>query len=324
MANWETTFVKIIKEICREEKIGLTSFDDWAFCLRKDNRHNFIYGYQFGLDNAAVAAILKDKSAASEMMTAAGIAHVPHWCVMSPAHPEFCSLDSGWLFLEEIFKKYHDLVLKDNQGTGGRLVFRVRNRQEMEKACHEIFSTASSLAVSPYVPIEKEYRVVVLNGQMELAFSKIRPHITGDGVSTIRELLVAAVRSASSSQLAELFGSTRETTLFGEGQNADTVLETGEELVLEWKHNLGQGASALLVTDPEITEQLRPLVMGIVELFDLHFASVDVVKTPEGFKILEINSGVMMENLARTDDTCYQLAKETYRKAIRCMLEMDV
>jgi hypothetical protein len=324
MANWETTFVKIIREICKEDGIGLTSFDDWAYCLRKDEKHNFIYGYQFGLDNAAVASILKDKSAASEMMTAAGVAHVPHWCVMSPAHPEFCSLDSGWLFLEEIFNKYHDLVLKDNQGTGGRLVFRVKNRQELEKACHEIFSTAASLAVSPYVPIEKEYRVVVLNGRMELAFSKIRPHITGDGVSTIRELLCELVRTASSTQLGELFTRGQQSTLFGAGQSADTVLSEGEELVLEWKHNLGQGASAQLVTDEQIKEQLRPLVMSAVELFDLHFASIDVVKTPEGLKILEINSGVMMENLARTDAVCYQLAKETYRKAIHCMLELDV
>jgi glutathione synthase/RimK-type ligase-like ATP-grasp enzyme len=239
---------------------------------------------------------------------------------MSPAHPEFCSLDSGWSFLEEVFEKYHDLVLKDNLGTGGRLVFRVRTRQELEKACHEIFSTASSLAVSPYIPIEKEYRVVVLNGRMELAFSKIRPHITGDGVHTVRELLCALISQASAKQLTELFA--REQAFeFPDHQGPDMVLGQGQELVLEWKHNLGQGASASLVTEAQILDALSPLVNQAVELFDLHFASIDVVKTPDGYKILEINSGVMMENLARTDDQCYQLAKETYRKAIHTMLE---
>lgn len=324
MANWETTFVKIIKEICREDQIGLTSFDDWAFCLRKGDRHNFIYGYQFGLDNAAVAAILKDKAAASEMMTAAELAHVPHWCVMSPAHPEFCSLDSGWLFLEEIFSAYKDLVVKDNQGTGGRLVFRVRTRQELEKACHEIFATASSLAVSPYVPIEKEYRVIVLEGRIKLAFSKIRPHVTGDGSRTVRELLAEQISRASDDQLRELFSHEQQPAFLSGGKRADTVLAEGEELVLEWKHNLGQGATAQLVTDQEIMKALSQAAMSAVKLFDLHFASIDVVKTPDEYKILEINSGVMMENLARTDERCYELAKETYRGAIHSMLGMDV
>lgn len=324
MANWETAFVKIIKEICREDQIGLTSFDDWAFCLRKDDRHSFIYGYQFGLDNAAVSAILKDKAAASEMMTAAEIAHVPHWCVMSPAHPEFCSLDSGWLFLEGIYSKYKDLVVKDNQGTGGRLVYHVRTRQELERACHEIFSTAASLAVSPYMQIQKEYRVIVLDGQIKLAFSKIRPHVTGDGLRTVRELLCEQISRATDSQLRELFSHEQQPAFLSGGQNADTVPDRGEELVLEWKHNLGQGATAQLVSAPEIMKELSRLVEEAVELFDLRFASIDVIKTPDGYKILEINSGVMMENLARTDDVCYQLAKETYRSAIHSMLGMDV
>ncbi len=322
MANWETAFVKIIREICREDGISLTSFDDWAFCLRKGETHNFIYGYQFGLDNAAVAAILRDKAAASEMMTAAKLAHVPHWCVMSPAHPEFCSLDSGWEFIEKIFSDYKDLVVKDNQGTGGRLVFRVRTRQELEQACHEIFSTASSLAVSPYIPIEKEYRVIVLDKKIKLAFSKIRPHVTGDGIHTVRELLGEQIARATDSQLKGLFSQGCLPEFLSGGQRADTVLSQGQELVLEWKHNLGQGAAAELVTEQDIMQDLRNIASRAVELFGLRFASVDVIKTSEGYKILEINSGVMMENLARTDHRCYQLAKEIYRNAIHSMLGM--
>ncbi len=320
MANWETTFTKIIREICDEEEIGLTSFDDWAYCLRKGEKHGFIYGYQFGLDNAAVSSILKDKSAASEMMTAAGIAHIPHWCVMSPAHPEFCSLDSGWQFLDETFKRYSDLVVKDNQGTGGQLVFRVRSKLELEKACHEIFRTASSLSVSPYVNIKKEYRAIVLDGDIKIVFSKVRPYLMGDGVHTIKELLADKIKQMSTSQLREIFSYEKQPEFLTGGNGADTVLEQGERLVLEWKHNLGQGASAHLVVDPEVLAYIKRAALPAVKLFDLKFASIDVVKTDEGYKILEINSGVMMENLANTNETCYNLAKETYRKAILRML----
>ncbi len=318
MANWETVFVKIIKEICKEDDIQLTSFDDWAFCLSKGGERRFIYGYQFGLDNAAVAAILKDKASASEMMEKAGIPHVPHWCVMSPAHPEFCTLNSGWEFLERVFKKYKDIVVKDNQGTGGRLVFRARTRKELERACHEIFSTAPSLAVSPYIPIEEEYRVIVLNGDVKIAFSKIRPHVVGDGIHTVSELLIKSLADVSNEQKRAMFCNKH----LGDFRGED-ILPAGKELVLEWRHNLGQGAAVRLISEPEVLDKLKSLAEEVVDFFDLRFASIDVVKTKGEYKILEINSGVMMENFASTDEKCYQLAKQIYTKAIYSMFGID-
>ena len=41
--------------------------------------------------------------------------------------------------------------------------------------------------------IQSEYRLVVLDGEIRLAFSKIRPSLTGDGVSTVSKLLAEAI-----------------------------------------------------------------------------------------------------------------------------------
>ena len=52
----------------------------------------------------------------------------------------------------------------------------------------------------------------------------------------------------------------------------------------------------------------------------MRFASVDVVETAEGLKVLEINSGVMMENFAGQDEESRSIAKEIYRDAVRKMM----
>ena len=78
MQNAETNFVKIIREVCREEDIELRSYSaDWIFRLDKNGRHDVILGYQFGLNSASVNMLCQDKCAASELMTEFGIPNTP-------------------------------------------------------------------------------------------------------------------------------------------------------------------------------------------------------------------------------------------------------
>ncbi len=85
MENSETNFVRIIKEICRENQITVRSFGgDWGFLLEKDGRRGFIIGYQFGLNAAVSKDICTDKSIASEIMEQDGVPCVKHICFMAP------------------------------------------------------------------------------------------------------------------------------------------------------------------------------------------------------------------------------------------------
>ncbi|MCR5742832.1 MAG: hypothetical protein K6F92_03765 [Lachnospiraceae bacterium] len=312
MANWETLFVKIIKEICDEEGITLTSFDDWAFCLARDGRHKFIYGYQFCLDDAAKVGVLKDKAAAAEMMASAGIKCVPHWCVMNPEAPEFATLSSGWEFMGEKLRQYGSLVVKDNLGTGGRSVYHVKNMKELEQAAAFIFSKAQSLAVSPYVKIDDEYRVIVLDGNPEIVFVKERPSVTGDGVKTLRELLSDRVLSASGREMGDLLG----VTATFKDSDLERVPKCGEKVFLKWKHNLGQGSHPRVLSMAEVPAEVLETARKAAGFFELGFSSVDVCIVDNQAMVLEINGGVMMENLAGFSPEYYDMAKSLYKKAI--------
>lgn len=319
MINSETNFVKIIKEICKEEGIEWTSFSgDWIFRLQKDGAYRYIIGYQFGLNPCSVHALCCDKGAASEVMTSLGVPNVPHYYFMSPDEQHYIGKYGNWKAMEELLETYGALVLKPNEGTGGNLVFCVRNQYELEQAAFRIFKSYPALAVSPFYEIEQEYRVILLNGEKKLVYSKRRPYVVGDGESSVGMLLQkqSAGLSGKMTDIACDAGrKARMEELSAAVQN--TVPKKGDVFYLSWKHNLGKGACAVLEEPDADMEQIRGILSVLSEQMGLKFASVDLIRCTEGIKVLEINSGVMMEYFSGQDENTYRIAKEIYREAVR-------
>lgn len=310
MENSQTNFVKILYEICREDGIQIQSYSsDWAFRLEKDGVFQFIQGYQFGLNQAVSAAICTDKSVASEILTAAKIPNIPHSCFMAPHMFPYVGGNGCWGQLGQMLLKYGEIVCKDNAGTGGKMVFRVRTQRQLEEAAAKIFASCDAMAVSPYFKFKKEYRVIVLDGQVQVVFSKIRKHLVGDGVSTVRKLYTEYLLKEAQPQQAIL-----------PSADLEKVLAEGEWYLLQWKHNLGQGADAQVLTLKEVGTEVCQLAIDAARAVNVRFASVDVAECDDGYRVLEINSGVMMEYLAGMGEDLYQKAKEIYRRAIHKML----
>ncbi len=114
----------------------------------------------------------------------------------------------------------------------------------------------------------------------------------------------------------------RVTMLMGEPQlvirkeRRSKILPDGTKQYVEWRHNLGLGAVAYRVTDPEILEKVEEMAARAAEAVDMRFASVDIIDTKEGLRVLEINAGVMMEHFAGQDEESFETAKAIYRKAL--------
>ncbi len=100
-----------------------------------------------------------------------------------------------------------------------------------------------------------------------------------------------------------------------------TVDERGKKVYTTWKHNLGQGAEGVRITDKTLVDALLPEVLKTMETLNMRFCSVDLVITKDGPKVLEVNGGVMMEHFARQSDEDYELAKAIYSRAIRRYFE---
>lgn len=94
------------------------------------------------------------------------------------------------------------------------------------------------------------------------------------------------------------------------------ILPDGTKEYVEWRHNLGLGAVAFRVKDPEVLRRVEEVAVRASRAMDVSFASVDVVDTDEGLKVLEVNAGVMMEHFAGQNEEDYETAKAIYRKAL--------
>jgi glutathione synthase/RimK-type ligase-like ATP-grasp enzyme len=84
-----------------------------------------------------------------------------------------------------------------------------------------------------------------------------------------------------------------------------------------WKHNLDQGASPALVDlSSPFARELEGLASRAAAACGVRFASVDIIDAGEGPRVLEANSGVMMEAFARVGERHFNIAKDVYRQAV--------
>lgn len=303
-------FHQIIKEICDEKKINFSILSkDWVIMLRKDGKTKYICGYKFDLNEHALGLALDDKYATYDIMKTIELPIIEHNIVYGPNNNSpFAEGCNNFEYLKDLFIKYNeDVVLKINDGTCGRNVNHIKNLDDLSKSYHDLATKSYSLSLCPFYDIENEFRVIILNQEIKLIYKKIRPIVTGDGKSTIKELLQAFN--------PQYFVDYNE-------ENQNQILEKGQVFEYDWKFNLSRGSKAtneMTVLEETKVSKIAKKTAGSI---NLGFGSVDIIKTKtEEYYVLEINSGVMMDNYITQMPEGYNKAKEIYQEAINSMFE---
>ena len=146
----------------------------------------------------------------------------------------------------------------------------------------------------------------MIDGEPELLYSKYLPIVIGDGNKTIRDLLIEFNQNYFANKL--------------EDSKYDRVLDKDEKFQYNWKFNLSQGSIAKKVNDEELTERIISIAKKVCEEINLKFGSVDIIQTKDNkLYVLEVNSGVMMDNYISLMPDGYMTAKNIYKKAIEKM-----
>lgn len=300
------------------------------FTLERPGRPAMIrhaHGYCLDLNPAATHLLAMDKAGTSDALAAAGVPAIEHKVFLHPRLGPFVPREGNWAsMLAYAGAHAMDVVVKDNTGTGGYGVRRVRSGRELERAVYEAFQRTHAVCISPYVPIAEECRFVVLNGVIELAYRKERLEVSGDGTRTVLELLASGASGEGNdahqkrSRASRLLQESDESTL----RVLASVPSRGEAVLLNWKHNLGQGAIARIIKDPEReTPAMASVAVAAARAINLVFGSVDVVAVAgangAAAHVLEINAGVMMESLANDSPEGLEIARRIYDRALAAM-----
>lgn len=310
--NKNRFLIEALRQIAASREIEISFFShDWIVQLNWNGISRFVYGYNFDLNSSAAALIANDKCALSDVLAQHKIPHVEHKLFLAPEVSDYVGSSGNWFdAMQYVEQTGYPVVCKDNQGTGGNRVLRVKNQKELESAFQEIHTCGRGLALSPYYWIEAEYRMILLDGLELLCYEKQQPYILGDGHSTYCELI-----RDKFSRAPEIFKAALSEPVFP----LHKIPDKDSKIPLVWKHNLCGGAVPSFRLDPVVRKGIFELSRDACLAAGMRFACVDVIEANGEMKVLEINAGVMMETVSRFSEEGRELALGVYTRAVDAM-----
>ena len=245
MRGEQRIFVEAVKRYCERHAIAVElRSGGWLIVMRKGGREHFALGYDIGLNSAIAHRIATDKVATADILMLAGIPAIPHTLFSNPARAGLEPQADASEAMRELLRRHRQgVVVKPNTGSSGQSVFLARDATDLARVTEAIFAKGLDVAIAPFVAIEDEVRVVLLDGRPLAVYSKAR------GPS--------------------------------------------------WRHNLDAGARPVLLDEGAARDASVAIAARAASAIGIRFASVDIVMVDRAPKILEINSGVMMEALGR-------------------------
>lgn len=303
----KNNFKEIIKEICTEDNIKYKFLSkDWVIMLEKDGKTRFISGYKFDLNSHGIGLIADDKYALYEVLKSKNIPVIEHKIVYNKMNNlDYAIGCNTYEYVKEYFEKNNNnIVIKPNDGTCGKNVFNVTDVNEIDIVLDKIFLKNYSISMCPFYKIKHEYRAIMLDGENKLLYTKYLPIVTGDGNKTIRQLLLDFNYDYFIDKL--------------EDSKYDKVLPKNKTFEYNWKFNLSQGSIAKKLNDKVLQDRLIKIAKQVCKEINLKFGSIDIIETTNNeLLVLEVNSGVMLENYIRLNPNEYIYTKDIYRNAIK-------
>ena len=99
------------------------------------------------------------------------------------------------------------------------------------------------------------------------------------------------------------------------------TLVNGNKVYKTFKHNLEQGAKAILVSNFKLKKVLGDIALKVSNCLNVRFASIDIALIDNEYKVVEVNSKVMMEYFSSSSDVYYNISKDIYKEAILLMFK---
>jgi D-alanine-D-alanine ligase-like ATP-grasp enzyme len=202
---------------------------------------------------------------------------------------------------EDALKHFKQLgesaFVKPLQGSRGDFAQAVHGEASLVRYLHEVSQHYDSILIQPVVS-GLEYRIFLLDDEIVYSARKYPPFVLGDGVGSIRDLLIAhnePLRSRGLSPVAV----DRDVSL-------DIVLPKGERWDLPGRMNLSAGGT--MVLEAPRSEASLILAKNAAQALGLRVAAVDmftdIAGDPEATGVIEVNSSPsirLLEQSGRSD-----------------------
>ena len=309
MKNAERFLVQELRAFAADNGLHIEEFcHQWAHKLTnpETSKSTFVFGYDLGLNPSSVTQICRDKVATSEILDSAGIPVIPHRLIIQPNLISYAPNATDKVLKQVFNESDGQIVVKPNEGTGGRDVYRLQSLAQALPIIERLHSQDKAVAVSPYIESECEWRVYLLKGEAKIVVKKTPRSIQGDGVRNIETLARLAIGEQTVDELLQ------QSPHLSDEWKTFGVPSVGQSVKLNWRNNLSQGAVPELVEISSAPHQVVKLAVKASIELGLVVGSVDITQSKENMRVLEVNAGVMLERFALVSFKTYTKARKFY------------
>lgn len=244
------------------------------------------------LSSAIAESIAQDKELTKKLLHAAG--------VPVPTGRPVKDAEDAWAAAQEIGGP---VVVKPQDGNQGKgITVNIQTREQVLAAYAAAVEFRDDIMVERFLP-GQDYRVLVVGDKMVAAARREPPHVIGDGVHTVREL-VDLVNSdprrgeGHATSLTKIrFDDIALARLAEQGYTAESVPPKGARVILRNNANLSTGGTATDVTD-DVHPELAARAVAAAKMVGLDIAGVDVVCETVHKPLEEQGGGIVEVNAA--------------------------
>ncbi|WP_312552680.1 cyanophycin synthetase, partial [Massilia sp.] len=245
-----------------------------------------------GATNSIAVGIASDKQLTKTLLEQAG-------CPV-PAGATVTRLDEAQRVARRLSGPATIKPLDANQGKGVTTV--CATPEEVERAFEHARKYSRHVIVEEYLA-GRDYRVLVTGDRIAAASWRRPPGVTGDGHSTVRELVEIENRNPARGEghtniLTKIpMDDLAAAILAKQGYDFDSVLPSGVSVDLRGNANLSTGGTAEDVTDL-LPEETRDICIRAARTIGLDVAGIDIICQDIAQPLREQNGGIIEVNAA--------------------------
>jgi len=293
---------QILKKIAPKIDASILTDPEWGVAgqitFKSGNKSYFKYN-SLDINRLGASEIAKDKDFANFFIKDMGYKTVPNSkAFFSDEWAEKIGclsrrIDDAYKYAQEI---RFPVIIKQNSGSQGEGVSLVHNKEEFYKAMNVNFKEDRVVLVQQPV-VGKDYRIVVLDNKVIVAYERKPLNITGDGKLTIRELVQIKQEEFEKINRGvhlRLDNPRLLSKLRNQNLDLDSVLDKSQKIDLLDNANLSTGGDSLDVTEI-IHSTFKELAINLSKDMGLRLCGVDIIidgdigKKLESYYILEVN-----------------------------------
>ncbi|MBI5140554.1 MAG: cyanophycin synthetase [Candidatus Vogelbacteria bacterium] len=335
----QSTVAKILKKVSGDVgcKIVLEPKFGMAGQIRfSDGRVFYFKNTTIDINSFASSEIARDKDYTKYFLSKMGH-RVPrgkaffsdHWCEVNKTKNNLASA------IKYAKKIKLPVIVKPNSRSQGEDVYNISNPERLEKILKRLFGRNDIVLIEEYIK-GKDYRIIVLDGKVKIAYEREPLSIIGDGRRSVEELFDRRIKRLKRLRKIDIVFSDsriRERLKNCYKISKSFIPKMGQKIILLDNANLSSGGEGIDVSEI-IHEDYKKMAVDITRGMNLKLAGVDLLISGDISKpirnkgdiptCLEVNSSPGLSHYQTLGKEAKKRVKDLYLEILKSLKKVEV